>query len=87
MNSDYVAEPGREIYATWAQRKWDDDHRMDGKKVRQQIDVGLYEPSTYNIQGKTLECQEMAKVHDIKQNIGKNQVTSSAIAFAPGWIF
>lgn len=49
-------------------------------------DVGEYEPSTENINGRRLLSQEAAILNDIKDKIGTGQVTASAIAFAPSWV-
>lgn len=49
-------------------------------------DMGTYTPSKSDIVGKKLSSQEAAILHDIKDKIGSNQVTASAIAFAPGWV-
>lgn len=81
-----ATDTGEDNCASFPQKRRSVDHEMIEKEVWKQRDVALYKPSTNILRGETLASQETAIIHDVKQTIGKNQVTSSAIAFAPGWI-
>lgn len=65
-----------------------DDGRTERTKKddRSVKDVGNYEPSRTLITGMELQSNEGDILRDIKETIGSNQVTASAIAFAPGWV-
>lgn len=49
-------------------------------------DVAHYSPSTKGINGTKLASQEGAMLHEIKEKIGSDQFTRSAIAFHPSWV-
>lgn len=65
-----------------------DSHMTDEKGISDGIrkDVGDYEGNERSIAGRRLCSQEDTILRDMKEKIGTNQVTASAIAFAPNWI-
>lgn len=65
---------------------FEQNNTPEGKKTVIRDDLGDYKPSSKNITNERLASQEETILQDIKSVIGSNQVTASAVAFAPGWI-
>lgn len=61
-------------------------HEMKDNDDGMEKDVGKYQRSSKYIVVEKLSSCEMDILHEIKDRIGPNKVTSSAISFAPNWI-